>query len=389
MATASRSAMLRRHEPHAPHRPPPIGLPARLPLRPLARRGGRGGPAPSGESAGEDGHTAGVICAKVARYAEHPQPDRLLHPLRRTGPGSGRFERISWDEALDLVSRKFLEAERRHGPEAVWPYSYAGTMGFVMRDGINRLRHVKKYSASTRPSAPTWPGPASSPAPAAMGPDPREMAVSDCVVIWGTSPVHTQVNVMTHAMRARKERGARIVAIDVYRNATMKQADMPLLVRGTDGALACAVMPRSLPRRPRTGTTSSAIRIVRANSKSICAPTRPGPPPSRGLSPGRSRLRGARRRRSAPTSPRLRVRAPAQRHRRHACRELHRGGDEGVGARGRRRVPQQRRHLPFRQDPDRGSRCAIPRYGSSTSRRSAGCSPAIRRRSVMVRPVRR
>ena len=62
-------------------------------------------------------------------------------------------------------------------------------------------------------------------------------------MIWGTNPVHTQVNVMTHAMRARKERGAKIVAVDIYMNATMKQADMALLVRpGTDGALACAVM---------------------------------------------------------------------------------------------------------------------------------------------------
>ena len=117
-------------------------------------------------------------------------------------------------------------------------------MGHVMRDGINRLRHVKKYSGHTRTICTAMPGPATSPAPAiCAAPDPREMAVSDCVVIWGTNPVHTQVNVMTHAMKARKERGARIVAIDIYENATMKQADMALLVRpGTDGALACAVM---------------------------------------------------------------------------------------------------------------------------------------------------
>jgi anaerobic selenocysteine-containing dehydrogenase len=75
------------------------------------------------------------------------------------------------------------------------------------------------------------------------GPDPREMAKSDLVVIWGTNPVNTQVNVMTHATRARKERGARIVAIDVYRNGTMEQADLALCLKpGTDGALACAVM---------------------------------------------------------------------------------------------------------------------------------------------------
>ena len=75
------------------------------------------------------------------------------------------------------------------------------------------------------------------------GPDPREMAKSDCVVLWGTNAVATQVNVMTHALRARKERGAKIVVIDIYNNDTMKQADMPLILKpGTDAALACAVM---------------------------------------------------------------------------------------------------------------------------------------------------
>jgi anaerobic selenocysteine-containing dehydrogenase len=191
-------------------------------------------------------YTAGVICAKVARYSERiHHPDRLLHPLKRSGPkGSGEFARISWSEALDLVAEQFLKAERVIGSEAVWPYYYAGTMGFVMRDGINRLRHAKKYSGqfSTICTNMAWTGYIAGTGKLA-GPDPREMALSDCVVIWGTNPVHTQVNVMTHAMRARKERGARIVAIDIYMNATMKQADMALLVRpGTDGALACAVM---------------------------------------------------------------------------------------------------------------------------------------------------
>src|SRR4029434_10326699 len=93
-------------------------------------------------------YTDGVICEKVGRYAERiHHPDRLLHPLRRVGPkGSGRFERISWDDALDLTAEAMLAAERRYGPEAVWPYYYAGTMGLVMRDGINRLRHAKRYS---------------------------------------------------------------------------------------------------------------------------------------------------------------------------------------------------------------------------------------------------
>src|SRR5690606_12330097 len=78
---------------------------------------------------------------------------------------------------------------------------------------------------------------------ALRGSDPREMAKSDCIVIWGTNAVVTQVNVMTHAIRARKERGAKIVVIDIYENATVQQADMGLILKpGTDGALACAVM---------------------------------------------------------------------------------------------------------------------------------------------------
>ena len=194
----------------------------------------------------EQNYTAGVICAKVARYAERAHhKDRLLYPLQRSGPkGSGQFERISWDEALDQIAVKFIEAELLHGAQAVWPYYYAGTMGRVMRDGINRLRHVKKYSGflSTICINMAWPGFIAGTGKL-MGPDPREMAKADCVVIWGTNAVATQVNVMTHAMRARKERGAKIVVIDIYHNDTMKQADMALCLRpGTDGALACGVM---------------------------------------------------------------------------------------------------------------------------------------------------
>jgi anaerobic selenocysteine-containing dehydrogenase len=194
----------------------------------------------------DNAYTAGVVCAKVARYAERVHhPARLLTPLRRKGArGAGEWQAISWDDALDLVAEKFLAAEARDGAEAVWPYYYAGTMGLVMRDGINRLRHAKKYSGfhSTICVNASYTGFAAGTGRVA-GPDPREMAKSDLVVIWGTNPVNTQVNVMTHAIRARKERGARIVAVDVYHNGTMEQADLPVLVRpGTDGALACAVM---------------------------------------------------------------------------------------------------------------------------------------------------
>ena len=191
-------------------------------------------------------YTAGVVCAKVARYAERiHHPDRVTHPMFRVGPkGSAKFARISWDDALDEIASRFDAAEREFGAQSVWPYYYAGTMGLVMRDGINRLAHVKKYSRfySTICSTIARVGFAAGTGKVA-GVDPREMGISDLIVIWGTNPVNTQVNVMTHAMRARKERGARIAAVDVYNNDTVKQADIKIILRpGTDGAFACGVM---------------------------------------------------------------------------------------------------------------------------------------------------
>ena len=117
-------------------------------------------------------------------------------------------------------------------------------MGLVMRDGINRLRHAKRYSGqySTICTTLAWSGWLAG-AGRLSGTDPREMADSDVVVIWGTNAASTQVNVMTHALRARRERGAKLVVVDTYRNATAEQADLFLNVKpGTDAALACGVM---------------------------------------------------------------------------------------------------------------------------------------------------
>ena len=234
-----------------------------------------------------------------------------------------------------------------------------------MRDGINRLRHVKKYSGfhSTICVNPAWTGFIAGTGKLA-GPDPREMARSDLVVIWGTNPVNTQVNVMTHAMRARKERGAKIVAVDIYQNGTMQQADLAVLVRpGTDGALACAVMhclfrdgfadrdylekytdaPRELEEHVRTRSPEWAVEDHRLSGRD-----------HRGI-------RAARRRAQARLlPPRLRLRPLAQRHHQHACGELHRGGARLMGAGRRRRVPQQRRDLSLEQDDDRGARRGRP-----------------------------
>ncbi len=192
-----------------------------------------------------DPYTNGVICEKVARYAERVHhPDRLLHPMRRVGgKGEGKWQRLSWDEALDEIAERFLAIEAEHGPEAIWPYNYSGTMGYVQRDSLQRLRNRRRYSRQfgTICIMSAWPGYIVGTG-LLGGVDPVEMAQSEAVVIWGTNAVNTQVNVMTHAMRAKK-RGAPLVVIDIYRNATMEQADLGLVLRpGSDGALALAVM---------------------------------------------------------------------------------------------------------------------------------------------------
>lgn len=193
-------------------------------------------------------YTAGVICAKVARYSERVHhPERLRTPLRRVGEkgvGLAAYQPIGWDDALDLIADKLIRVAERDGAEAVWPYFYAGTMGYVQRDGIERLRHVMRYSRQysticVKLSDTGWVAGTG----VKRGVDAREVVESDLIVVWGGNPVSTQVNLMAHIARARKERGTKFVVIDPYRTPTAEQADIHLAVRpGTDGALACAVM---------------------------------------------------------------------------------------------------------------------------------------------------
>jgi anaerobic selenocysteine-containing dehydrogenase len=201
-----------------------------------------------GRVRGAAGHpyVDGVVCNKVARYAERVHhPDRLTVPLRRIGPkGSGQFAPLAWDDALDLVAERMASAARRLGPEAVWPYHSAGTMGLVQRFGIKRLRHVMRYSSlletfCTAIASAGWQAGVG----ARRGTDAREMADSDLIVVWGGNPVHTQVQVMSWIQRARRNRGAKLVVVDPYSTPTADKADLYLALRpGTDGALACAMM---------------------------------------------------------------------------------------------------------------------------------------------------
>ena len=334
----------------------------------------------------DNDYTAGVICAKVARYAEREHhPDRLLHPLRRVGDkGAGEFQPdFLGRRARSSSPRNSSRPSARTAPKRVWPYYYAGTMGLVMRDGINRLRHAKKYSGfhSTICVNPAYAGFAAGVGRIA-GADPREMAKSDLVVIWGTNAVNTQVNVMTHAVRARKERGAKIAAVDVYMNGTMEQADLPVLVKpGTDGALACAVMhclfrdgkadwdyldkytdaPRELEAHLRTRDPAWASAITGTPVETIEEFARLIGERKRAffrLGYGFSRSRNG----------------PANMHA-ASCIPAVTGAWQ---LRRRRRLPYQRRHLSARQDDDRRPR----RLGSL----GAHARPVAHRRHPDRRP---
>ncbi len=191
-------------------------------------------------------YTRGVVCTKVAHYAERVHhPERLSHPLRRTGAkGSGEFEQIGWDEALDSVTTAFQNTTNTFGAESVWPYYYGGTMGQLQRDGINRLTNAMSYSGMkaticTQIAYAGWQAGAG----IVKGSDARDIVNSDLIVVWGGNPVATQVNLMKHIAQAKRERGARLVVIDPATTGTAKKADMHLAPKpGTDGALACAVM---------------------------------------------------------------------------------------------------------------------------------------------------
>jgi anaerobic selenocysteine-containing dehydrogenase len=193
-------------------------------------------------------YTQGVVCAKVARYAERQHhPDRLSAPLRRVGDkGRGRdaFVPVSWDDALDEIAERLTLAAQRHCPEAVWPHYYSGTMGLVQRDGLQRLRHAMRYSRQHSTICVAlvdagW----NAGVGMKRGVDGREMAGSDLIIVWGGNPASTQINVMSYIAQARRDRGAKLVVVDPYRTATAEIADLHLApLPGTDGALACAVM---------------------------------------------------------------------------------------------------------------------------------------------------
>jgi len=193
-------------------------------------------------------YTAGVICSKVSRYAERiHHPDRLQYPLKRTGKrgvGISEYQRIDWEEALDTIASEFKRIIASDGAQAIWPFHYAGTMGWVQRDGLDRLRHCLGTSRQHSTFCITlgdagWRAGTGS----KRGADARLMHNSELIVMWGGNPVSTQVNVMHHLSQARRKSNAKFVVVDPYKTKTADKADLHLMLKpGTDAALACAVM---------------------------------------------------------------------------------------------------------------------------------------------------
>jgi anaerobic selenocysteine-containing dehydrogenase len=189
--------------------------------------------------------TAGVLCAKVARYAERTyHKERLLHPMKRVGKkGEGRFERIEWDEALDCISSR-LKTIAARDPQAILPYSYAGTMGLVQGESMAaRFFHKLGASFLDRTICSKAGGVGYSyTIGARIGTDLEQFQDARLILIWGGNPIASNLHFWMRAQEA-KRRGAKLIAIDPYRSLTAEKCHQHIaLLPGTDAALALGMM---------------------------------------------------------------------------------------------------------------------------------------------------
>jgi anaerobic selenocysteine-containing dehydrogenase len=190
--------------------------------------------------------TRGGLCVKVNNYVDKVySPDRVLHPLRRSGPkGSGRFEQVSWDEALDEIAARFSSAIAEHGAESIMPVSYLGTEGILNGLNVgdpffNKLGATvaeRTYCDSGACTAYTMT------IGATAGVDPESLVHSRYILIWACNMISTNLHLWPFVAEAQR-RGAKVVVIDPVRHRTAAHADWYIPIRpGTDGALALAMM---------------------------------------------------------------------------------------------------------------------------------------------------
>jgi anaerobic selenocysteine-containing dehydrogenase len=189
--------------------------------------------------------TAGVLCTKVARYTERTyHAERLLHPLRRVGKkGEGKFERISWDEALAAIAAKLKPIAAR-APEAILPYSYCGTMGLLQGESMSS-RFFNKIGASLLDRTVCATAGATGykyTIGASVGTDMEQFQNAKLIIIWGGNPIASNLHFWTRAQEAKRN-GAKLIAIDPYRSLTAEKCHQHIApLPGTDAALALGLM---------------------------------------------------------------------------------------------------------------------------------------------------
>jgi anaerobic selenocysteine-containing dehydrogenase len=190
-------------------------------------------------------HTDGALCTKVSRYTERTyHPGRILKPLKRVGPkGSGQFEPVGWDEALDTIAAR-LKTIAARDPQAIVPYSYAGTMGLVQAEGM-AARFFNRLGASLleRTICSAAGGEALlNTYGAKTGMKVEHFAESRLILIWGSNSITSNLHFWRLAQQAKRD-GARLVCIDPRRSETADKCHEHIALRpGTDAALALALM---------------------------------------------------------------------------------------------------------------------------------------------------
>lgn len=190
--------------------------------------------------------TRGSLCGKVDRYLERVyHPGRLTRPLRRVGPkGSGRLEPVSWQQAFGEIAQRLQAVINEWGPEAVQPYSYAGTMGFLQQEGM-AARFFNRMGASrlarTICSEAGFEGYVYT-LGSTLGIEPEAFAKARLILIWGSNTLTSNLHLWPFIQQARKQ-GARVIVIDPARTRTAKAAAEWMGIQpGTDGALALGLM---------------------------------------------------------------------------------------------------------------------------------------------------